>query len=169
MIFFITRNSQAHRFAGSDTTGIAITSILYHLLKHPSYLKKLVSELDTAREAGTISSSYIRYTEAVKLPYLHACCREGMRIHPSAALHFPRHAPPQGMMIAGAWIPGGTRVGINPAIVHRDKTVFGADADYFNPERWLTPEADHMDKYMFQVRTHNVQSSFSFSMRRLID
>ncbi|GJN75823.1 hypothetical protein PLICBS_009929 [Purpureocillium lilacinum] len=41
----------------------------------------------------------------------------------------------------------GTIVGINPAVIHHDKSVFGEDAAEFNPERWLTSD-DERIKYM---------------------
>jgi hypothetical protein len=42
------------------------------------------------------------------------------------------------------------QVGMNAHVVHRDKRVFGEDADLFNPERWLESEARNkeMEKYL---------------------
>ena len=40
-------------------------------------------------------------------------------------------------MINGHIIPGGSTIGINPYVLHRQSVVFGADADQFRPERWL--------------------------------
>jgi len=41
-------------------------------------------------------------------------------------------------------------VGMNAHVVHRDKGVFGEDADLFRPERWLESEARNkeMEKYL---------------------
>lgn len=33
--------------------------------------------------------------------------------------------------------------------------MFGADANTFNPQRWLEPRAKDMEKYMVQVSTPN--------------
>jgi hypothetical protein len=138
-------------FAGSDTTAEAISSVLYHLMKNPSAYLSLTAEIDEATQAGLLSVPNIRYSEARKLPYLNACCLEGMRLHPSIGLTLPRHVPAEGCTIAGHWFPGGTRVGINAAVLHRDKDVFGLDADDFNPERWFRNDAHRMKQFMFQV------------------
>lgn len=140
-----------HRFAGSDTTAAAVTSILYHLMKNPDAYAKLMAEIDGSTASGCLSDP-VRYHEAAKLPYLAACYKEGMRLHPSVGLTIPRIVPDGGRNICGHYFPGGTRIGVNAAVVHRDQAVFGHDADEFVPERWFRPDANNMDRYMFQVR-----------------
>lgn len=142
--------------AGSDTTAAAITSILYHLMRYPAAYRKLMEEIDQAAESGLLSSPSIKYSQAVKLPYLNACIKEGMRLHPSVGLTIPRHVPRDGCEISGEWFPGKVRVGVNAAVVHRNKDIFGADADEFNPERWFGVDAANMDKHMFQVTTPTI-------------
>lgn len=51
----------------------------------------------------------------------------------------------------GEWFPEGSRVGVNAAVIHFDRSIFGEDADEFQPERWFRPDAVKMDRYMFQV------------------
>ncbi|EUC31177.1 hypothetical protein COCCADRAFT_101960 [Bipolaris zeicola 26-R-13] len=135
--------------AGSDTTAAAITSILYHLMRTPSAYAKLTAEIDEAEQAGLLSQD-IQYHEAVGLSYLMACCKEGMRLHPSVGMTLPRRVPQGGCVISGQWFPEGTRVGVNAAVVQRDQGVFGHDADEFVPERWFRPNAAKMERCMFQ-------------------
>ncbi|EEU37985.1 uncharacterized protein NECHADRAFT_3047, partial [Fusarium vanettenii 77-13-4] len=137
-------------FAGSDTTAAAISSILYHLVKSPQAYQKLTEEIRQGAASGELSVPHVRHSEAVKLPYLEACCKEGMRMHPSVGLTLPRNVPKGGGMVCGEWFPEGTRVGVNAAVVHRDKTIFGDDANEFRPERWFRDDAKNMDRYMFQ-------------------
>lgn len=140
------------RFAGSDTTSIALSSILYHLLKSPSVYERLVTEIDEATRSGALSQQHnVHYAEIIKLPFLNACIKEGMRLHPSVGFTLPRYVPKDGCNIAGEWFPGGLRVGVNAAVIHYDKGIFGEDADEFNPDRWFRPGAENMDRYMFQV------------------
>lgn len=120
-------------------------------MRTPSAYKKLTAEIDEADEAGFLSYPIIQYNEAVGLSYLVACCKEGMRLQPSVGLTLPRHVPPNGCVIAGEWFPGGTKVGMNAAVVQRDKSVFGDDADEFVPERWFRKDAARMEKSMLQV------------------
>ena len=42
--------------------------------------------------------------------------------------------------MCGKFLPEGTVVGCNAWTVHRDKNIYGADADDFRPERWMASE-----------------------------
>lgn len=46
-------------------------------------------------------------------------------------------------------------MGMNPAVVHFDASIFGYDADQFRPTRWFEPDAANMDKHVlvFGART----------------
>jgi cytochrome P450 len=147
--------------AGSDTTAAAITAILYHLMRTPAAYTTLTAEIDEAAQASLLSP-VIQYHEAVGLPYLMAYCKEGIRLHPSIGLTLPRHVPKGGCLIAGKWFPAGTRVGMNAAVVQRNKDVFGEDADEFVPERWLGPDAARMGRYMLQVLLPNSPASSKY-------
>ena len=45
--------------------------------------------------------------------------------------------PAEGATFCNYHLPPGTVVGVNAWVIHRDKTIFGADASQFRPERWL--------------------------------
>lgn len=139
--------SYDNRFAGSDTTAIAMRACLYYLLKDPATYAQLQQEIDSATTDGRLSSPP-KYSEAIELPLLCASIKEGMRLHPSVGLTMPRIAPKGGMTLCGQYIPEGYSVGMNGAVVHYDKGIFGPDADRFRPHRWLEGDAKTMDKYM---------------------
>lgn len=113
-------------------------------------LKKLQQELDQAASEGRLGSP-AQYGEATRFPYLTACIKEGMRIHPSLAISLPRHVPRGGREIAGRYFPEGAKVGINAWVIQRDEEIFGKDALVYNPDRWFDRDAVFMDRYMFQV------------------
>lgn len=103
-------------------------------------LRKAQAEIDAAVAAGLLSSP-VKYSEATtKLPYICASIKEAMRMHPSVGLSMQRYAPEEGIETGNKFIPKGYRIGMNPAVVHFDKQVFGDDADEFRPERWLVSE-----------------------------
>ncbi|KAF2635347.1 cytochrome P450 [Massarina eburnea CBS 473.64] len=135
--------------AGADSTSIALRSVFYHLLKNPEKMRKIRTEIDNAFEDGTLSHP-VQYNAAVTLPYLSAVIREASRVFPSFQLTMPRFVPAQGLELCGFHIPAPYRVGMNPAILCKDKTVFGDDAAEFVPERWLEgPERTRtLDKVM---------------------
>ncbi|KAF7846490.1 hypothetical protein BT93_L4246 [Corymbia citriodora subsp. variegata] len=142
--------------AGSETTAISLSSVFYHVLKHPRTYQKLIDELDDAIQDGSIetrSNGKVSWADSQKLPYLDAVIQESFRIHPAPGLILERVTPLGGMTICGEHIPGGTIVGCNPWVVHRNQEVFGTDADAFRPERWLEAKPDQlreMKASMFQ-------------------
>lgn len=140
----IQLESHVNLFAGSDTTAIAMRATLYQLLTHPPVMKRLLSELESAKRQGTLSNP-VKFSEAMKLPLFVACVKEAMRLHPSVGLSLPRYVPVGGCELAGQFFPAGVRVGINPAVIHYNSEAFGSDAASFNPDRWLQDGASNMD------------------------
>ncbi|ETN43130.1 uncharacterized protein HMPREF1541_02288 [Cyphellophora europaea CBS 101466] len=134
--------------AGSDTTSVSLSGVLYHLMRTPECYNKLRAEIDNAAATGKASNP-IQYHEAQALPYLQACIKEGLRMHPATGLPLARVVPAGGATLAGTYFPAGTVVGINSWVAHHNKAVFGEDAAQFRPERWLDePErVSKMDRY----------------------
>lgn len=127
-------------------------SFLYHILRdRPIYLK-IVAEIDEATNLNKLSK-VVQWSEAQQLPYFQAALKEAWRLRPPVGLCMGRIVPPGGAVIDGTRYPGGTGVVVNAWVVHRDKEVFGADADVYRPERWLEDHARTrvMDRHMFQV------------------
>lgn len=122
--------------AGADTTGVALTTITHHVLHNPATLQRLRAEL---REAWPVLENAPRYETLENLPYLTAVIKEGLRMFPSAIAH-PRVVPPEGAVISGAFVPGGTVVGQSFVFVHRSPIVYERPEEFL-PERWLGPEA----------------------------
>lgn len=143
-------------FAGSETTAISLSSVFYHLFKNQETLTKLREELDAAVQSGSIENrptGIVSWSESQHLPYLDACVKEALRLHPAAGLPLERVVPEQGMDIAGHWVSGGTIVGCNAWVIHRREDLFGADVDSFRPERWLEADGERvkvMNGNMFQ-------------------
>ncbi|KAI1806758.1 cytochrome P450 monooxygenase [Daldinia bambusicola] len=122
--------------AGSDTTAIAIRTTLMYLVATPRVylrLKKMIKETVERNEVSTP----ITYEEAQKIPYLRAVVLEGIRMRiPTPYGHFKK-VPPEGDVINGMFIPGGTAIGHNSLAITRSKAIFGEDVDVFRPERFL--------------------------------
>lgn len=58
-------------------------------------------------------------------------------MHPAVSYPLERVVPPEGVRLCGEYLSGGTIVGVNAAVIHRNRDIFGQDADTFRPERWL--------------------------------
>lgn len=108
--------------------------------------KRLQEEIDQADSEGRLSPC-VTFAESHTFPYLLAVTKEAMRIHPSVSLCMPRLVPSTGATIIGEYFSPGVTVGCNPYVIHRDRKVFGSDADTFRPERWLDEKrAKEMEK-----------------------
>ncbi|KAI6881205.1 cytochrome protein, partial [Hortaea werneckii] len=91
--------------AGSDTTSIALTHVMYCLTKNPEKLLKLRKELDNSL-SHLSPEDLPAYSHVRDLPYLRACLDEAMRLRPSLSPGLQRETPPEGLAIGGEWVPG---------------------------------------------------------------
>ncbi|KAL6153170.1 hypothetical protein ACJQWK_03492 [Exserohilum turcicum] len=129
--------------AGSDTTGISVSAILYYLLKNPTTFETLRREVDEQRrKAGP--GHYFSFQDSQTMPYLQAVIKEALRMHPATGLPLERVVPSGGAQIGDYFFPEGTVVGINTWVMHRDTTIFGPDANEFRPERWLDSDKEKL-------------------------
>lgn len=129
--------------AGSDTTGISLSGVIYFLLKHPGALAKLRQELKDAEAAGTISSP-ITFKEAQGLPYLRAVIMETMRVHPAVGQPMTRVVPEGGATISGHYLPAGVR--IRSQLVHPDLLCRRANVENLTGRGWRQPVGDPLQQ-----------------------
>lgn len=135
--------------AGSDTTAVSLSSILWHLAQSPDALERLRKELDESAVSST------NFATLQKLPYLQACIKEGLRLCSATGLPLWRVVPSGGAEIQGQFFPGGSEVGINTWVAHYDEHVWGSDAAKFRPERWLLDdhtELRRLEEHFMPVR-----------------
>jgi cytochrome P450 len=130
--------------AGSDTTAVSLSSILYHLLKYPQTLQRLRDEIEDFERKGACSNPKVTFKEAQNMPYLQAVIKEALRVHPATGLPMWRVVPPEGADVCGYHFKGGETVGANSWVMHYDEDVFGPDAGVFRPERWLDESEERL-------------------------
>lgn len=94
--------------AGSDTTSIAFSAVIYCLLKHPKTLARLRDEIREYEARGLVSRP-IKFAEAQRMPYLQAVVKEALRMHPATGLPLGRVVPPEDATLAGRYFPPGVR------------------------------------------------------------
>lgn len=124
--------------AGSDTTSNTSCAIIYHLCSTPHAMKKLQAELD---ESLKDAEDVPLFSDVQDLPYLQAVLSESLRFHSTSALGLPRSVPPGGATIGGHFFAEGSVVSVPSYTIHREKSVYGEDAEEYNPDRWLAPGA----------------------------
>ncbi|KAK8034834.1 hypothetical protein PG993_009829 [Apiospora rasikravindrae] len=128
-----------------------------------SVLRRLRGEIDGAQGRGELSD-IISFAETQRLPYLQACAltyslgrwqiKETYRCHAAFGSAYSRIVPPEGFTVGGRTFTSGTVLSVNSWVINSSRSVFGADADTFNPDRWLDPdEAKRMAPYLMQWGT----------------
>lgn len=132
--------------AGSDTTAVSLSSILYNLLRYPNTMKKLREEIDGAEAEGRCGHENVTFKESQQLRYLQAVMKEALRMHAATGLPLWRVVPEGGTEICSHFFPEGTVVGLNIWCAHYNESIFGKDAKQFRPERWIEAEEEGGDK-----------------------
>ncbi|KAH7122797.1 cytochrome protein [Dendryphion nanum] len=129
--------------AGSDTTAVSLSSVIYHLITSPQSLSKLRREI----EDHGASHTRLTFKESQDMPYLQAVIKEALRLHPATGLPLWRVVPEGGVELGEHWLPAGTNIGINSWVAHYDKSIFGEDAHIFRPERWEEAKIEGGERY----------------------
>eukprot|EP00047_Mylnosiga_fluctuans_P023009 m.130478 g.130478 ORF g.130478 m.130478 type:complete len:489 (-) comp9451_c1_seq1:186-1652(-) len=120
--------------AGRDTTANALTWFFDEILQHPDVEEKLLAEIDTV-----LAGSAPTYEDADKrLPYLTACVKETLRLHPSVPKD-TKQAVADDVLPDGTVIKAGSSIVYLPYVTGRMEKFWPRAAEFL-PERWLTME-----------------------------
>ena len=124
-----------------------------YLAENQAAQQKLQRELDAALGPPTAESSenggdvqLATYEQLKNLPYLRDVIDEGLRLFSTVGLGLPRVVPEGGLTVLGHTFEPGTVVSVPTYTLHRDKSVWGEDADGFVPERWARGDRATMQK-----------------------
>ncbi|KUJ21588.1 cytochrome P450 alkane hydroxylase-like protein [Mollisia scopiformis] len=127
-------------FPAHDSTGIAISDIFFHLARDPERWEKLRAEVLTMTASRPLTFELLK-----SMNYLRYVFNESLRLHPTAPIirricHqdtiLPHGGGPNGQ--SPILVRKGENVVLNLYTLHRDKDIWGEDANEFRPERWET-------------------------------
>lgn len=121
--------------AGHETTATAMTWAIRILAQHPEIQSRLRAEIRT--QIPPLSDTLTPVTASMldALPFLHAVCNEILRIKPPVVVTVREAACDT--IIQGTFIRKGTGVILSPYAVNMSTSLWGADPQAFNPDRWL--------------------------------
>ncbi|KAI9152295.1 P450 family fatty acid hydroxylase [Paramyrothecium foliicola] len=149
----ISDNMITFLIAGHETTAGLLSFFFYLLLKNPEAYGELQKEIDTVLGTGPLTPECL-----TRLPYTKACLRETLRLHP----------PVPGFALS-PWQEGseptviGGKYQIGPEAgclillgnLHKDKTIYGDDAEDFRPSRMLEENFKKLPPNSFMVRLYS--------------
>ncbi|XP_066314311.1 cytochrome P450 709B2-like [Miscanthus floridulus] len=116
-------------FAGQDTTSHLLTWTMFLLSRYPEWQHKLREEV--LRECGNAVPNPDMVT---KLKLVNMVLLESLRLYSPVVLI--RRGTGSDIQLGSLRVPKGTMLSIPIALLHRDKDVWGHDADEFNPARF---------------------------------
>ncbi|KAJ5127258.1 hypothetical protein N7448_008037 [Penicillium atrosanguineum] len=120
--------------AGSDTTAVTLTYLIWVVLSHPSLRLQIEEELIS------LGGDYDE-ADLESLPVLNATITETLRLYGAAPGSLPRTVPEGGVTLSGYYIPAGTTVSTQSYTIHRDPTLF-PNPERFDPARWLPGDSE---------------------------
>lgn len=122
--------------AGHETTASAMTWTFYLLCLHPEVQTRLREEI-RANLPSIDDTDNVTAADLDKCPYLHAVCNEVLRVYSPVPVTL-REAG-RDTSILGQYVPKGTKVVLSPWAVNKATSLWGPDAEKFNPDRWMGP------------------------------
>jgi cytochrome P450 len=103
--------------AGSDTTAVTLTYLVWAVLKDPTLQRQVEDEV--ARLSPELGQDELK-----NAPLLNSVIEEALRLYGAAPGALPRVVPAEGTNINGHFIPKGTVVTTQAYTMHRDPSVF---------------------------------------------
>lgn len=131
--------------AGTLTSTHMLSITTYHILANTPVLSKLLEELEEAIP-DIATPCPLQILE--QLPYLSAVVLEGLRVS-YGSVHRLQRVHPDNVLKFQDWIiPPGTPVSMSSISMHDDPSIF-PEPRKFGPQRWIGPDRDIRQKYLF--------------------
>nr|XP_043614605.1 probable (S)-N-methylcoclaurine 3'-hydroxylase isozyme 2 [Erigeron canadensis] len=125
--------------AGTESTSSVIEWYFVELLRNEEVMHKAVDEVMKQIEGNVVTESDLE-----RLPYLEACFKETLRLHPPAPLLLP-HKATQTCEVMGYTIPEDSRILVNIWAINRDPKIWD-DPLCFKPERFIGSKLNYNGK-----------------------
>ena len=126
--------------AGTDTTAVTLTFLIWTVLRRPDIKEKLLKELQTLRADP-------QGRDLEQLPYLRNVIDETLRLYSAAPSSLPRTIKHHAFTLGRYQLPAGTVVSTQAYTFHRDPAVF-RDPETFDPDRWIDPSKEMKEYFI---------------------
>ncbi|KAL9115317.1 MAG: hypothetical protein Q9227_000638 [Pyrenula ochraceoflavens] len=151
----ITSNAITFLTAGSHSTAATLEIFFWYFLHYPQMLQRAVAEISDSFGQPDSDDDIIPFPGLEsRLPYLSAFFLECYRLSPTFQHPAPRIAPRESTspryptVISGTTIPPGYAISASVLSLHRNKTIWGEDAEQFIPERWFNKDTKENERLL---------------------
>ncbi|KAH8332390.1 hypothetical protein KR074_002546 [Drosophila pseudoananassae] len=132
--------------AAFETTALTLHHLLILLAMFPQYQQLLFEELKEIFPAG--GDFEVKYEDVQKLVYLDRVLNETLRLFPPIPISI-RDAKEDLRLSNGVLVPKGVIMCIDIFNIHRNRDLWGHDADTFDPDRFLPDNIRQRHPYAF--------------------
>ncbi|XP_063697224.1 cytochrome P450 4C1-like [Culicoides brevitarsis] len=145
---------------GADSSGHTICFVLLILAMHPDIQSRCYEEIKSLDAASELTKSDLNF-----LVYLDQVICETMRILPAVPI-IGRELNGPVTLSNGVTLPAGTQIGIGIRDTHRNKAVWGDDADKFDPENFSAEAMKNRHPYSFIPFSGGPRNCIGFKFAR---
>ncbi|KAI3757390.1 hypothetical protein L6452_04927 [Arctium lappa] len=125
--------------AGTDSIALTTEWFIAELLRNQEAMQKARDEV-----MKKIDGNVVKESDLVHLPFLEACFKETLRLHPPAPLLLP-HKAPQTCEVMGYTVPKDSQILVNVWAIGRDPKIWD-DPLNFKPERFIGSKLNYKGK-----------------------
>lgn len=148
--------------AGSETTATLLTGLIYWLLRTSKSLEQVKKEIRSAF-AKKSDITILAVSDSKRVPYLHACIEEALRIYPPLVTSTDRITTLPVSTVSGVNIPAGYKIGVHHSAAYWSDSNFTRPREFL-PQRFLK-EAREDPQNEFHNDNRDVFHPFSFGPR----
>ncbi|KAI0881089.1 cytochrome P450 [Annulohypoxylon maeteangense] len=132
-------------FQGHESTATTISWSLYVLATNHEIQNRLRSEIASLLATNPNPD----YDAISSLPFLHNFVREVLRVFPPS--YMAQRKTTRALTIENVLIPQGTQIDIIIPLAHRAPSIWGPDAETFNPDRWTALSGNAASPFAFEA------------------
>lgn len=132
--------------AGHETTSGLLTFAIHFLLKHPEVVARARREVDEI--LGAEAHAAPTAAQVRKLTYVTQILEETLRLWPTAP-GFSRYPLTDTTLGGRYFLPAGSSVVVLTPMLHRDRSIWGADAERFEPHHFAPEQRSELPPHAF--------------------
>ncbi|KAI0118546.1 cytochrome P450 [Hypoxylon sp. NC0597] len=131
--------------AGHESSATTISWCLYILATNPSIQDRLRSEINSLLKTNPEPD----YDSISGLPFLHNFLREVLRVFPPS--YMAQREATRDLVIENTHIPKGTQIDLIIPLTHQRPSIWGPNAESFDPDRWDHLTGDAASPFAFEA------------------